>query len=214
LFASVDDFIVIVFVTTTIFTHSFTTYSIVYSANPSQSKQQPPSCSNPIGRVIQTKTGYSCDLFPVLYADSQGCFEYSANPHFHQMFSFTAPVNGTATCTSPPTSAASVQIVNYASPSVCVGPITGATIISTGVCLQFSLTSGNSSIVTKTGNVVSAQGYADSSCQAALGPSESIPLNTCTIKGGNALIAYAYAPNTLPPAPFTSTTGQVTETFA
>jgi len=114
----------------------------------------------------------------------------------------------------PPPSPASVQIVNYASPSVCSGPITGATTFSTGVCLQFSVTSGNSSIVTKTGNVVSAQGYADSSCQTALGPSESIRLNTCTVKGGNALIAYAYAPNTIPPAPFTSTTGQVTATYA
>jgi hypothetical protein len=92
--------ILLLSVTTTItsIAHLFTTYSIAYSANPSQSKQQPPSCNNPIGRVLQYQTGFgsSCDSFP----DSQGCFEYSTNPYFDQTFHFTAPVNGTAICTS------------------------------------------------------------------------------------------------------------------
>jgi hypothetical protein len=209
--------ILLLSVTTTItsIAHLFTTYSIAYSANPSQSKQQPPSCSNPIARVIQVKTGYSdCDMFPVWYADSQGCFEYSTNPDFHQLFSFTAPVNGTATCTSPPTSAANIQIVTYASNTTCSGPVVASTVIPTDICLPVGIPSGNSSIFTKTGNVVIAQSYSDFGCS---NPDVNVslgPLNTCSIQDGSAVIFYAYAPNTLPPAPFTSTMGQVTATYA
>ena len=112
--------------------------------------------------------------------------------------------------TPAPSPAVSIQIVNYASPSVCSGPITGATIISTGVCL---LTGNSSTILTKTGNIVNVQEYADKACKTAGAP-RTIPLNTCTIEGTHALIAYTYAPNTIPPAPFTSTTGQVTRTVA
>ena len=201
--------------TTIIFTHSFITYSIVYSANPSHALLPVPSCNNPIARVIQVKTGYSdCNMFPFWYADSQGCFEYSTNPDFHQMFDFTAPVNGTATCSSPPASTANIQIVTYASNTTCSGPVVASTVIPTDICLPVGIPSGNSSIFTKTGNVVIAQSYSDFGCS---NPDVNVslgPLNTCSIQDGSAVIFYAYAPNTLPPAPFTSTTGQVTATYA
>jgi len=113
-----------------------------------------------------------------------------------------------------PPPASSIQLISYASPTACTGAIAGVTTFTTGVCLQFSLIQGNYTIITKTGNAISAQGYADKACATAVGGSDGITLNTCTVKGGSAVIAYAYAANTIPPAPFTSSTGQVTATYA
>jgi len=85
-------------------------------------------------------------------------------------------------------------------------------IVPTGVCVPFSLSQGNSSIFTKTGSTANVQGYTDKACKIA-GATGSVPLNTCS-QVGEAIIVYAYPANTIPPSPFTSTTGQVIETSA
>jgi len=170
--------------------------------------------------------------YPSTYANK--CFLANNSP-FAGALNLTAPVNATVSCLTPapsrtpvvapvgPTltpsatpsrstalSTASIQNVVYASSSTCSGPIEAVTTFAADICI---LTGNSSLIVTKTGNNVNEQGYTDTACKTA-GATTTIPLNTCSIQGSNAVILYAYAPNTLPSAPFTSTTGQVTETFA
>ena len=55
------------------------------------------------------------------------------------------------------------------------------------------------------------QGYKDTACQIPYSV-RYLPLNTCSSLSGIYVIAYAYPGNTIPPSPFTSTKGQVTET--
>ena len=107
----------------------------------------------------------------------------------------------------------SIQIVTYSSPSSCSGPIVSAMTYATNVCLPFGIPFGYSCILTKTGNTISSQTFADFACEV-VGANASLPLNNCTIQGGSAIIAYPYAANTIPPTPFTSAAGQVTATYA
>jgi len=123
----------------------------------------------------------------------------------------TAPVPSKAPVVGPP--AATIQVVFYNNNRTCTGAIVNALIVSTGVCVSITPVGGNSAIYTKTGNTVSVQGYADNTCQTP-GNTGSFPLNTCTNQIGQAILVYAYPANTLPPSPFTTTTGQVTQTQA
>jgi hypothetical protein len=91
--------------------------------------------------------------------------------------------------------------------------IIDSTTYASNICLPIGIPSGNSSIFTKTGNMISVQGFSDYACLIAAAGA-TIPLNNCIIQYGSAAIFHAYAPNTIPPDPFTSTTGQVTETSA
>jgi hypothetical protein len=103
--------------------------------------------------------------------------------------------------------------VTYASATTCSGTVVGSTTFATDICLPFGVPSGNSSILTKTGNIFSAQEYSDYGCSIET-TNVSIPLNTCTIQDGSATILNAYAANTIPPDPFTPTAGQATATYA
>ena len=109
-------------------------------------------------------------------------------------------------------STASIQVVNYGSPAACSGPIQSATTYSADICLPIGIPTGNSSIFTKSGSQVTAQGYKDKACTTTSFPL-TLTLDTCSSVNGDYIKLQAYPPNTIPPSPFTSTTGQVTATF-
>ena len=109
-------------------------------------------------------------------------------------------------------STASIQIVTFAS-TTCSGMVAAARTYAADICLPVGIPSGNSSILTKTGNVISAQGYSDFGCSTA-SASAVIELNTCSIQDESSIIPYADAPNTIPSALFTSVADQVTATYA
>ena len=110
-------------------------------------------------------------------------------------------------------SSASIQVVNYGSPAACSGPVQGATTFAADICLPFGIPTGNSSIFTKSGSQVTAQGYKDKTCTTTSFPL-TLTLDTCSSVNGDYIKLQAYQPNTIPPSPFTPTTGQVTATFA
>ena len=109
-------------------------------------------------------------------------------------------------------STATVQIINYAS-TTCSGMVSAASTYATDICLPVGIPAGNSSILTKTGDIVNSQAYSDFGCSIAA-ESNPIPLNNCNNQGDSAIIVYADAPNTIPTALFTSAPDQVTAIFA
>ena len=111
-------------------------------------------------------------------------------------------------------SSGTIQFISYAV-NTCSGTITNLNVLSLDVCLPIGIGPGSSySIITKSGYIVTAQGYSDAACTITAGASQSLPLNTCTSQGGSYVTLYAYPPNTIPPAPFTTVSGQVTANYA
>ena len=125
----------------------------------------------------------------------------------------SSPVPPSTTAPVVVSTPASIQVVEYVSTTDCSGALFSSTTFATGVCLPVNVGTGNASIFTLTGNIVTAQDFADKACKTA-GGSQNFPLNTCGKLDNNIITLYAYAPNTLAPAPFTTTTGQVTQTEA
>ena len=109
---------------------------------------------------------------------------------------------------------ASIQLISYSSSSTaCSGKIQGAVTLATDVCVPFSPGGGNSSILTRAGNGVTAQGYKDKACTI---PDDifNFPLNSCEKVDKIPIVVYAFTANTIPPSPYTTTTGQLTQTYA
>jgi hypothetical protein len=94
--------------------------------------------------------------------------------------------------------------------------VSAASTYATDICLPVGVPSGpagNSSILTKTGDIVNSQAYSDFGCSIAA-ESNSISLNNCSSQGDSAIIVYADAPNNIPAALFTSAPDQVTAIYA
>lgn len=108
-----------------------------------------------------------------------------------------------------------LQVITYTSSSTCSGQAAGATFFAVGPCVPigFQGTTSQSSTISVSGNTATITSYSDTACKTTTGSPVPLLLNSCQGANGVSLINYFYSAGGVPPAPYTTTSGQVTVTL-